>query len=81
MDLNSKQIHTILTALQIASETIKIQHAQKNVKERIYSQTEQGREAFHAEQVRAIELAADMDQIIPDFLQLKSRSNYSINQE
>jgi len=81
MDFSSKQLGTILKSLQIASETIKIQHAQKNVKERIYSQSETGREAFHIEQARAIELAEEMDRLIPDIQILKNRTNYPINAE
>lgn len=81
MDLNIKQINTILKALQIASETTKIQYAQECVKERIYSQNKTGSEAYHAEQTRAIELAEDFDKLIPDFQSLSNRNNQQLNQE
>lgn len=81
MDLNIKQINTILKALQIASETTKIHHAQECVKERIYSKNETGREAYYAEQVKAIDLASDFDKLITDFQRLSNRNNQQLNQE
>lgn len=81
MDLTSNNIKTILRALQIASETVKIQHAQENMRERVYSTNEFGREAFHKEQVKAIELAAEFDSLAADFNVLNIRNSYPHNNE
>lgn len=81
MDLTSNNIKTILKALQIASETVKIQHAQENMRERVYSSNELGREAFHKEQVKAIELASEFDSLAADFLVLNTRNSLNLNNE
>jgi hypothetical protein len=81
MDLTSKQIKTILKALQIASETVKIQHAKENMRERVYSSNELGSDAFHQEQVKAIELAGEFDSLAADFHVLNIRNSYPLNGE